>query len=284
MIDPFSPDRRVRREQRAASLAAHAIADPAAAFHALLEVEGWADLRRFMVARNLANEFVPDAMEDAIRIGSEAAPILVSAETIARVAGDLTRHLAGWHAAHQDQMGPGTAELLRAGRPVPANIVEAVLEVARARGDVVRDGVVWRLPDHRPVLAPADEAWWPRIETALSEAGSRPPRVRELAETMKLTPEAMESLLIRYERFGRLLRVAGNRFFLPETIVALGEVAHALVTDSEEAGFTAAEFNRRSGIGRNLTIVVLEYLDGMGVTRRGGDLRHVVRPAREAMG
>jgi selenocysteine-specific elongation factor len=281
VIDPFSPDRRVRREQRAASLAAHAIADPTTAFHALLAAEEWADLRRFIVARNLANDFVPDTVGDAIRIGSE---ILVSAETITRVSDGLTRHLAGWHAAHPDQMGPGKSELLRAGRPIPANIVEAVLDVARAHGDIVRDGVTWRLPDHRPVLPPADEALWPRVETALSESGSRPPRVRELAETMKLTPEAMEALLIRYERFGRLLRVASNRFFLPETIVVLGEIAHELAVNSEEAGFTAAEFNRRSGIGRNLTIIVLEYLDSIGVTRRSGDLRHVVRPARDAVG
>ena len=90
----------------------------------------------------------------------------------------------------------------------------------------------------------------------------------------------MEALLRRFERFGRLVGVASNRFFLPETIVALGEIAHELAMRSEEAGFTAAEFNKRSGIGRNLTIIVLEYLDAIGVTRRAGDLRHVVRSAR----
>jgi selenocysteine-specific elongation factor len=94
----------------------------------------------------------------------------------------------------------------------------------------------------------------------------------------------MEALLSRYERFGRVVRVASNRFFLPETIVALGSIAHALVAESDEAGFTAAQYNQRSGIGRNLTIVVLEYLDSIGVTRRAGDLRHVVRPAEEALG
>ena len=90
-------------------------------------------------------------------------------------------------------------------------------------------------------------------------------------------------MLLRFERFGRLIGIGTNRFFLSETIVALGDVAHTLAAGSEEAGFTAAEFNKRSGIGRNLTIVVLEYLDVIGVTRRTGDLRYVVRPPREAM-
>jgi selenocysteine-specific elongation factor len=101
---------------------------------------------------------------------------------------------------------------------------------------------------------------------------------------MGSTPEDMEALLQRLERFGRLVGVAHNRYFLPETIAALGELARELAEQSIEAGFTAAEFNKRSGIGRNLTIILLEYLDRIGVTRRTGDLRHVVRSAEEAMG
>jgi selenocysteine-specific elongation factor len=284
IVDPFTPDRRVRREQRTASLAAYAMADPSDSFRALLAAEGWADLRRFIVARNLAIDFVPATDGDAIRIGSEAAPVMVSAETIARVGTSLTRHLATWHAAHPDQTGPGKAELLRAAGTVPPNIAEAVLDVWRVRGEVVRDGVAWRLPDHHPVLAPLDEAMWSRVKTILNAADLRPPRVRELAAELGTSPDDMEALLLRLERFGRLIGVATNRFFLPATIVALGEVAHELASSSEEAGFTAAEFNKRSGIGRNLTIIVLEYLDAIGVTRRTGDLRHVVRSAQYAMG
>jgi selenocysteine-specific elongation factor len=284
VIDPFSPDRRARRERRAASLAAHAIVEPASALQALLAAEGWADQRRFMLARNLPADFMPELSGDAIRIGSDAAPVLVAAATIDRVGRDLTRFLANWHAAHQDQMGPGKAELLRGAGAMPPNIAEAVLETSRIRGDVVRDGLAWRLPDHHPVLAPLDEAAWPRIRTALSAADLRPPRIRELATEMAMTPDEMEALLQRLERFGRLVGVAHNRYFLPETLAGLGEIATELAEQSVEAGFTAAEFNKRSGIGRNLTIIVLEYLDGIGVTHRAGDLRHVVRPAAEAMG
>ena len=73
VIDPFSPDRRVRREQRANSLAAHALPDPAASFRALLAAEGWADLRRFILARNLPADFVP-ALSMATRSASVPTP------------------------------------------------------------------------------------------------------------------------------------------------------------------------------------------------------------------
>jgi selenocysteine-specific elongation factor len=284
VVDPFSPDRRTRRERRAASLAAHAIPAPGESFQALLQAEGWVDQRRFMLARNLAADFVPELPADAVRIGSESAPVVVSAATIASVSQDLTGFLSNWHAAHQDRMGPGKAELLRATGAVPPVVAEAVLEQTRARGAVVRDGLAWRLPDHHPVLAPLDEAAWPRIRTALSAADLRPPRIRELAAEMGATPEDMEAQLQRFERFGRLVGVAHNRYFLPETVAALGELARELAEQSVEAGFTAAEFNKRSGIGRNLTIILLEHLDRIGVTHRTGDLRHVVRSAEEAMG
>jgi selenocysteine-specific elongation factor len=273
----------MRREQRAASLAAHAIAAPEDSFRALLEAEGWVDQRHFMLARNLPVDFVVGTSSEAIRIGSAASPVVVSAATISRVGHDLTRFLADWHAAHSDQMGPGKAELLRAAGLVPAVVAEAILDVSRAGGEIVRDGLAWRLPTHQPVLPALDEAAWPRIKAALTAADLRPPRIRELATEMATSPDEMQALLQRLERFGRLVGVAHNRFFLPETITAFGELAQEL-GGSEEGGFTAAEFNKRSGIGRNLTIIVLEYLDSIGVTRRTGDLRHVVRSAEEAMG
>ncbi len=119
----------------------------------------------------------------------------------------------------------------------------------------------------------------------LLEAGDlRPPRVREIAAELGLAPEALSRFLKRVERFGRVAGVAPNRYFLPEAIVRLAEIARELAEASPEAGFTAAAFKDRTGIGRNLTIEVLEYLDGIGVTRRLGDARIVVRDAAEIFG
>ena len=271
VIDPFPPEHRRRRDLRDASLAAHAIADPSASFRALLAAEGWADLSAFILARNLPQAFAPDVPEGVIRVGQ----VFVSNETKDRIAQGLGQTLAEAHAAHPDRMGLGQAELSRSATPVPVPIVEAVLALEQARGAVVREGLVWRLPGHRPALGPLDAAAWPRIAAALEAAGLRAPRVRELAVEMGLEPAAMEAMLTRLERFGLLARVAPNRFFAPETLTAFAAIARDLAA-GEEGGFTAAEFNKRSGIGRNLTIELLEFMDRIGFTRRTGDLRHVV--------
>jgi selenocysteine-specific elongation factor len=153
-----------------------------------------------------------------------------------------------------------------------------------ARGDVVRRGTAFSLPGHAPRLAPLDEAHWARVRPLLEAAGTRPPRVRELAAELGLEPDAAEALLVRLEKFGLLSRVASNRFFPPDAVRELAEAAEALVAESEESAFTAAEFARRTGIGRNLTIQVVEYLDRIGVTKRQGELRRMARPAGDALG
>ena len=107
----------------------------------------------------------------------------------------------------------------------------------------------------------------------LLAAALRPPRVRELMDELGLSLANAEALLYRLARFGRLLRVAPNRYFLPETIAALTDIAGELA--AEHDGFTAAQFNQRTGIGRNLTIEVLEFLDSTGATQRNGTVRHV---------
>ena len=70
--------------------------------------------------------------------------------------------------------------------------------------------------------------------------------------------------------------VAGNRYFLPETISRLAEIAQDLAETDPAGTFTAASFKDRSGVGRNLTIEILEYLDRVGFTRRVGDARVVL--------
>ncbi|MGE5269249.1 MAG: SelB C-terminal domain-containing protein, partial [Thiohalocapsa sp.] len=128
------------------------------------------------------------------------------------------------------------------------------------------------------------ERLWQQVRPLLEGGELRPPRVRELAGALGLEPERVTRFLKRVERFGRVAPVAPNRFFLPETIARLAEIAAALADEAPEHGFTAAAFKDRSGIGRNLAIEVLEYLDKIGMTRRVGDARIVLRRAADLFG
>ncbi|HKS89875.1 MAG TPA: SelB C-terminal domain-containing protein, partial [Stellaceae bacterium] len=162
--------------------------------------------------------------------------------------------------------------------------LDAALAALIGAGKAVRDGAVLRLPEHQPRLSREDERLWGRVRLLLEEGELRPPRVRELAGELAMEPAALTRFLRRIERFGRLAPVAPNRFFLPETITRLAELAAELAAESPDGSFTAALYKDRCGIGRNLTIEVLQYLDTIGVTQRVGDARIVVRSAAELFG
>jgi len=279
VIDPFPPERHRPRAERLARLKALAAPEPRVALERLLAAEGSVDLNSFQRARNLS----PATLEDLAAgisgqiIGGAGHRVAVAASVGAALRAQVLQALREWHAAHPDFLGPTQAALLgRMARDHAPGIVEAALHELLATGEILREGIAHRLPEHIPALPASDEKLWETVKTLLDEAGLRPPRVRELAAVLDLSPDAAEAFLARLERFGRLVRVAKNRFFRPDTLERMAVVAADLAAEAD--GFSAADFNRRTGIGRNLTIEVLEYFDRSGITQRQGEFRHVTRP------
>jgi selenocysteine-specific elongation factor len=280
VVDPFAPRRGRRQPARLAVLEALAAADPAQALARLLAVEGVVDLAQFALARNLAPSELDRLSEAAefLRVGPARAPVAVTPERLAALGDKIVDLLGAWHQAQPDALGPGRPALInQLRREAPEAALEAALAELAGTGRVVRQGPIWRLPEHQPRLTRSDERLWDRLYPLLVSGDLRPPRIRELAAALDLDPEAVERFLSRAERLGRVARVADNRFFLPETLARLAEIARELADSSPEGTFTAASFKDRSGVGRNLTIEVLEYLDKMGATRRTGDARIVLR-------
>jgi selenocysteine-specific elongation factor len=286
VVDPFPPRRGRRLPARLAVLEAAAEADPAQALLRILEVEGLVGLRDFALARNLTPAEL-DGLTGAgrfLRVGTAGALVAVTPDRLAALCDQVVAALAASHQAQPDALGPTRPALIAQLRALaPEAALDAALAALTAAGRVMRQGPVWRLPEHRPRLTQADQRLWERLQPLLAVENLRPPRVRELAASLTLEPEAVERFLNRAERLGRIAKVADNRFFLPETLARLAEIAQELAEGSPEGTFSAATFKDCSGVGRNLTIQILEYLDKMGVTRREGDARIVLR-GREVFG
>jgi len=181
--------------------------------------------------------------------------------------------VSDWHGAQPDSIGPRPAELQE---PLGA-IIDQLVETGRLR----RAGPCLHLPGHRPELSAKDESLWHKTAPLLEGKDGRPPRVHELAALLATDPKDVADFLQRAARAGRLHRVAPNRFFLPEALARLVDLAVALDETSAGAGFAAAAFRDRSALGRNLSIEVLEYLDAAGYTRRAGALRRVRKISME---
>ena len=149
-------------------------------------------------------------------------------------------------------------------------------------GAIVKEGMGIRLPSHQPRLQGADATNWKKIKPLLIEGGLRPPVVIDIAQAIGNEPRKVESLLVRAGRHGLVVRIAKNRFYPPETLRQLGEIAEKVALDAENGMVTAATFRDASEIGRNLAIEVLEFFDKMKFTRRVGDAHEIIRPAADA--
>ncbi len=279
VVDPVAPRRGRRLPARLALLDAMAAAEPAAALSGMLAVAGVVDLSNFALVRNLTPAELDALTKNSafLRVGPPRAPVAVAAERIAALGETIVAALAGWHQAQPDVLGPPRPALFEKLRgEAPAAALDAALSALAGGGRVVREGALWRLPEHQPRLTNADEKLWQRVRPLLAATRLRPPRVREIAEKLALGPEPVDRFLRRAERLGRVAKVADNRYFLPETVTSLAEIAGELAVASPEGTFTAAAFKDRTGVGRNLAISILEYLDRIGATRRAGDARIVL--------
>ena len=304
VIDPFGPERGRSRPERLARLSAQQSNDAATALAGLLALAPLGlDLQRFVLARNLG----PAAA--AALLASNAAQVIttpgggvwaVSAAHWRALDDKLGDALAAHHAAMPDHAGPSQAELASTLglRSAPA-LLHALLAARLAAGTVLRQGLRHHLPGHQPVLPAEAQALLARISTLLLPAGLRPPIVGDLATQLGLPLPALLDVLQRAHQLGHLVRVAPNRYYLPHTVSQLARhaqdlAAEALATtalavdaaadtaaDSAPAappttapGFDAAAYRDRTGIGRNLTVQVLEFLDHAGLTRFDGRQRY----------
>jgi selenocysteine-specific elongation factor len=278
VIDVYPPARGRARPERRAALAALGLDDPGAALEALLAraPEG-VHLSRFASNRNLTSA-AAEALMASVPMRRAGGRGYLSAHWDALRANALEA-LAAWHRRTPDSFGLPERRLLEGGGlHVPGEVLAALAEALVREGVVVREGAGLRLAGHRIELSGADGALWQQVSALLERSGLRPPSVAELAAQMRHEPRRLDAALSRLERHGLLVRVSKTRFYLPEMLRRLEEFARAEASAS--GAITAAAFRDRSGIGRNLSIEVLEYFDRIKFTRRKGDAHLLLRDAR----
>ncbi len=199
-----------------------------------------------------------------------------SAEHAAALGARICDVLADFHAGQPERAGPDV-RALRAAMPVQVEpaALEALLEGLRAEGRLGRRGPLWHLAEHAPKVRPEDARLWAEARPLL-EAEGRPPVISELATRLEADPARLGEALARLSGFGVVVKVTPNRYLTPATLRRLaGLVA---------GGATAAEFRDRSGVGRNLSIELLEWFDRQGLTRREGRRRRLLKDPEAAFG
>ena len=225
---------------------------------------------------------LPDALTDR---STDGGLILRDRTRFEELVDALCSALERFHSGNPQLAGMGPDELRAVISPRPT---QAVLKAALARalqdGRIERTATRFRSRGHRSALKGEDAQRWARVRPKLAETPMQPPVVHDLARTLGDAPGDLQALLIRVHHTGEVVRVADNRFLIPEGLAALAHIAEACAGEAEGGRFEARMFKQRAGIGRNLAIDVLEYFDRNGLTRRQQDCRIIVGSAEALYG
>ena len=287
VLDHRPPPRGRTRPERLAELDAlelPTVSDMLARLHEQhpLATDGTRWARLLGLAPDDVAAALPDALTDR---SAEGSLILRERTRFEELVDALCSALDRFHAGNPQLAGMGPDELRAVISPRPSQtVVEAALARALQDGRIERTATRFRSKGHRSALKGEDAQRWARVRPKLTETPMQPPVVHDLARELGEAPAELEALLVRVHHTGEAIRVADNRFLIPEGLAALAHIAEACAREEEDGRFEARGFKQRAGIGRNLAIDVLEFFDRNGLTRRLQDRRMIVGSAEALYG
>jgi len=280
VIDPVAQRQRRSAEIRLAQLAALELGDPALALQALQECSpGGVNLdwlaRIFNLDGGLLASLVAASKLEVIgkdpRIGLPHAAV----ETInSAVVQSLTR----LHAETPQAQWFEIAVLRKLCAPhIAAPVFATLLRLLADQKKIEVAGSTARLPRHVATANPVDEKMWRTVQPLLDGAGFGGMTVAELAAAASIREPLLKDFLHRKAKTGEVVKATETRFYLRGTLAAFAEVATGVSKTVSGGKFTAAQVRDRTDIGRGRAIEILECLDRLGITRRTGDLRTMLK-------
>ncbi len=281
VVEPYSQRQRSYRRNRVDTLLAQNSSDPVTAMRRLLEISSKgvkaADFRQ---GRNLKAtifsqilgtlDVVSTATE--LRDSSVEDELLFAKHELELVCESLRVSISDYHRQHPEEAGMPQNELLGAKSNVVSS-TSVALGMMLQRRELARSGNRIKLVDFVPKLDTHSAALLDKIYVDIGPQVTKPPSLSALEESTGLKLKELNEQVKPLVKAGYLVPVSRNRVYHPQALQSLVSLAQTLHEEQSETGFDAKTFRDRAGIGRNITIEVLEYLDAAGYTRRIGDRR-----------
>lgn len=284
VTDPFAV--LGRRQSARASL--RDVRQDASAEDALVQItcsEAPADLLRFEVAFNLTEGEAEAVYRQAnvCVLKTEQGRVAIGRESEARHRAAIEAAVSLRHAREPQRTGLPIASLPGA---VEGGLPDyALFSLARRMvesGELEIEGTFLRAPGFRAGLSEEDVALWRGLQPLLDDPARSPWRQKDLAEALAIEEGRLETTLRHFAAEGKVLRLADRVFASLDVVRRLAVIAGEVAR--ERGGFKAAEFRDASGLNRRAAIHVLEYFDGVRLTRRKGEERRMLRPVMDVFG
>lgn len=266
VLTDLAPTKQRRRDpKRLAPISAFRQASHPACIAALFE-QGPVDKPRLQNTLGLTDAELAKALDalDLFHIGSKA--VLGRRWSVWRQA--LLTFVKAYQLKHPTAPGAPPNELPAS---IPQPFRGALLNALISQGQLQQTAGAYHLPAHRAELPAAERAFFAQIRPRLE--CDQAPSVGDLAKSLRLPPPQLGAKLKGLAQRGLLVQISDKRFYLPERLLRIAAQVDEL---AKAEPLTVRRLRDHTGIGRNVAIELLEYLDSRGFTRRMGDVRTVV--------
>lgn len=278
VVDP-NPGRKHRRfrPEVLARLETLARGTPAEVLLQTLERRGPLTVRDLIEVSGLG-EAAPEALAELFSTGDavvldavpEPAParLVVSRSWWSATTARMRDELAAYHARYPLRPGMSREELRSALRLDP-RAYNGLLARAAADGLIVDEAATVRLPEHQVRFTPQQQQ---AVDDLLARFRAAPYATPSVKEAAALVGEEVLGVLLAR---GDLVQVSPEVLFLRETYEEMVERIRAHI--QQQGSITLAQVRDLFQTSRKYAQALLEYLDGVGVTRRVGDERVLVK-------
>jgi selenocysteine-specific elongation factor len=274
VVDP-NPGRKHRRfrPEVLARLETLARGTPAEVLLQTLERRGPLTVRDLLEVSGLG-EAAPEALAELFSTGDavvldavpEPAParLVVSRSWWSATTARMRDELAAYHARYPLRPGMSREELRSALRLDP-RAYNGLMARAAADGLVVDEAATVRLPEHQVRFTPQQQQ---AVDDLLARFRAAPYATPSVKEAAALVGEEVLGVLLAR---GDLVQVSPEVLFLRETYEEMVERIRTHI--QQQGSITLAQVRDLFQTSRKYAQALLEYLDGVGVTRRVGDER-----------
>jgi selenocysteine-specific elongation factor len=282
VIDPEAPQWGKSRRNRLKQLDALEMGQPEAALEQMLFKSGdIVSLRQCSRIWNLSQIELDDLLSlplfgenNLVKIRVDGDEILVAREQWEDYVNCMEQRLAEWHSARPMEPGIRPESLRKLAYPqIPAKLSKAVLEDRIHAGQIVHQEQLVRALGHKPTLSPQVQREWQQLETQMRARGLNIPLRSELQQDTGFDARQLEILTRPAIKKGDLFEIGEKRLALPATLRELARLLEQFTDTS--GGISVIEAKQVFGLGRNLTIEILEFFDKIGYTKRSDNLRFI---------
>lgn len=220
------------------------------------------------------------ALEKLLENGSinQGGGCYVSSESFSQIETSVTNALAAFHKAEPLAAAMPREMLLEKLRGTRAELAVTAVMSLTASGKVRQGAEGFAIASHSTQLTPDEQEYVARLNDIFANAKLEVPRIDDAvasaASGTRISPAHARQLLQLLVTRGDLVK-ATNEFYFSRTAIAdtIAKLISYAAASASDRQIDVPKFKELTGVSRKYAIPLLEYLDGVRVTRRTGDKR-----------